>query len=159
MQDSLFFFFFFFFWQSTGFQSPPNFRGFSGFFWCFILILFSDALFARSSKRINVFKVDYYSWFNFMGWNPSKSLNQQGGLEKRVLPWKHNLITSLSVTFRTIRVLRFNGFWRKLIEIAPLIYSMLNWVEEITSSVSLFACFTIFLNLNISGTNEDIWKR
>ena len=36
----------------------PNVRGFSGFFWRSILIFFSDALFARSSKHINVFKVD-----------------------------------------------------------------------------------------------------
>ena len=36
----------------------PNVKGFSGFFWRFILIFFSDALFARSNKYINVFKVD-----------------------------------------------------------------------------------------------------
>ena len=44
----------------------PNVRGFSGFFWRSILMFFSDALFARSSKHKDVSKVDYLSWRAFL---------------------------------------------------------------------------------------------
>ena len=37
-------------------------------------------------------------------------------------------------------------------------YSMYYWVECMTSSVISFAYFAHFSNLNISGTNADIWK-
>ena len=51
-----------------------NVGGFSGFFWPSILIFFSHALFARSCKHVNVFKVDYLSWFNFSGLKFVKTL-------------------------------------------------------------------------------------
>ena len=98
----------------------PNVRDFPGFFWCSILIFFSDALFARFSKHINLFKVDYLFWFNFFGLKSTKYWKQLGGLEKRALKWKQNLIY-LCVTLGTLSVSSFNGFWRKLIEIAPFI--------------------------------------
>ena len=115
----------------------PNVRGFPGFFWCSILILFSDALFARSRKHTNVFKVDYWSWFNFYGLKATKILKTTGRTAKEsvAMETKFNYICKC-VTFRTMSVSRFNGFCGILIEIAPMIYSMLNWVEEMTSSVS-----------------------
>ena len=36
---------------------------------------------------------------------------------------------------------------------------MLYWVDTMTSSVISFAYFAHFSNLNISGTNEDIYKQ
>lgn len=63
----------------------PNVRGFSGFFWHSILIFFSDALFHRSSKHINVFKVDCLSWFNFSGLKFTKILKATGRTGKECI--------------------------------------------------------------------------
>ena len=108
----------------------PNVRGFSGFFWRPILIFFSDALFARSSTHINVFKVDFLSWLNFSRQKSTKMLKTTGrtGKESVAMETKFNYIFKC-VTFGTMSVPSFNGFCRKLIEIDPFIYSMLNWVE------------------------------
>ena len=115
----------------------PNIRGFSGFFWSSILVFFSDALFARSSMHINVFKVDYLSWFNFSGLKSTEILKttERTGKESVAVEMQFNYICKC-VTFQTMSVSSFNGFCRKLIEIAPFIHSMLNWVELMTSSVS-----------------------
>ena len=56
----------------------PNVKGFSGFFWRSILIFFTDALFARSSKHRNVFNVDYLPWFIFSGVKFPKILKTTG---------------------------------------------------------------------------------
>ena len=56
----------------------PNVRDFSDFFWRSILIFFSDALFARSSKHVNVFKVNYLPWFDFSGLKFPKILKTTG---------------------------------------------------------------------------------
>ena len=76
----------------------PTVKGFSDFFWHSILIFLSDALFSRSSKHINVFRVDYLPWFIFSRLKFTKIVKKSGGLKKSVLPWKPNLITSESVS-------------------------------------------------------------
>ena len=105
----------------------PNVRGFSGFYWSSI---FSDALFARSSKHINLFKVDYLYWFNFSGLKFTKILKTTGKTGREIVAMETQFYYICKcVTFGTMSVSSFNGFCRKSIEIAPFIYSMLNWVE------------------------------
>ena len=98
----------------------PNVRGFSGFFWRIILIFFSDVLFARSSKHINVFKGDYLSWFNFYGLKSTKILNttRRTGKESVAMETQFNYKCKC-VTFESTSVSSFNRFCLKLIEIAP----------------------------------------
>ena len=62
----------------------PNGRSFSGFFWHSILVFFSDAWFARSSKCINKFKVGFLSCFNFSGLTFARILETTGEDTKRV---------------------------------------------------------------------------
>ena len=113
----------------------PNVRGFSGFFWRSVLIFFSDVLFTRFSKHINVFKVDYLSWCNFSGLKCTKIYKTTGrtGKESVAMETQFNYICKC-VTFRTMSVSSYNGFWRKLIEIALFIYSV---VDDV---ISLLIC-------------------
>ena len=91
----------------------PNVKDFSGFFWRSILI------FIRSSRDINVFKEDYLSWCNFSGLKCTNILKTTGrtGKESVAMETKFNYICKC-VTFGTMSISSFNGFWRKLIETA-----------------------------------------
>ena len=108
----------------------PNVRGFSGFFLHSILIFFSYALLARSIKHINVFKVDYFAWCNFSRLKCTKILKTTGrtGKESVAMETQFNYICKC-VTFENMDISSFNGFCRKLIEIALFICSVFNWVE------------------------------
>ena len=75
-------------------QELPNVRAFTGFFWRSILIHFSDALFVRCSKHINVFKVDYLSWCNFSGLKFTTILKTTGRTGKESIA----IIISVSVS-------------------------------------------------------------
>ena len=83
----------------------PNVRGFSGFFWRSILIFFSDALFARSSKHINMFKVEYLPLVIFSGLKSTKILKtaERTGKETVATETQFNY-SQKDVTFRTMRV-------------------------------------------------------
>ena len=83
----------------------------NGFFWRSILIFFSDALFARSSTHINVFKVDYLSSFYFSGVKFTKILKtiRRTGKESVAMETQFNY-TCKCVTFGTMSVSSFNGF-------------------------------------------------
>ena len=80
------------------FPDLPNVGRFSGFFWYSILIFFRDALFARSSKIINVLgrllDLVYFSGMKFTKVLKTGSRR----MEKSVLPWKHNFKTSVGVS-------------------------------------------------------------
>ena len=83
-----------------------------------------------------------------------------GGDWKRVSCHGNRTFSSRGCVFsRTISLPSFNGLRCKLAKIALFMYLREYWVECMTSSVNSFAYFTHFSNLNISGTNADIWKR
>ena len=105
-------------WQHTGFHTSPMFEAFLASFGVSFWYFFTDALFARSSKHINVFKVDYFPWFNFSGLKSTKILKttRRTGKESVAMEPQFNYIRKW-VTFGTISVSSFNGFCRKLIEI------------------------------------------
>ena len=99
------------------------------FFWCSILILFSDA-FLPDLASISMCQVDHLSWCNFSKLKSTKILKTTGRTEKEsvAMGTKFNFICKC-VTFGTMSVSSFNVFCRKLIEIAPFMYSMFNWFE------------------------------
>ena len=121
------------------FPDLPYERGFSGFFWSSILIFFSDVLFARSSKHINVFTVDYLSFFNFF-WaeiHQNSENNQEDWKECVAVETEFNYIWKC-VTFGTMSVSSFNGFCHKLIKVASVIFNVkLGWVHDV---ISLLIC-------------------
>ena len=86
------------------------------------------------------------------------SRNQVGGDWKRVsCKGSRFFIAEGCVSCRTISLTSFNGLRCKLAKIALYIYLIQYWVECMTSSVISFAYFTEIRNLNISGTNKDIF--
>ena len=91
----------------------PNVSGFSGFFWGPILIFFGDAFFARSSKHINVFKVDFLSWLNFSRQKSTKMLKTTGrtGKESVAMVTKFNYIFKC-VIFWNYEFTKFQWFLR-----------------------------------------------
>ena len=108
----------------------PNVRGFPGFFWHSHLIFFSDVLLARSCKHINVFKVDYLSLFNLSWLKFTKIVKTTRRIGKECVAmetWFNHIWKC--VIFGTMSVASFNGFCRKLIEVASVICPMSNWVE------------------------------
>ena len=78
-------------------------------------------------------------------------------LGKSELPWEQNFFTVIRVfpvellTYQVSVACAAN--WPRFIN---LLYY---WVEYMMPSVISFAYFTHFANLNISGTNADIFKR
>ena len=70
------------------------------------------------------------SWFHFSELKSTKILKTPGRTRKEsvAMETQFNYIC-MFVTFQTMSVSSFNGFCPKLIEIAPFIYSVFNWVE------------------------------
>ena len=121
----------------------PNVKGFSGFFWCSILIFCSDVLFARSSRHVNVLKVDHLPWFNFSGLKFTKILKTTGrtGKECIAMETEFNNIWKC-VTFGTTSVPSFTGFCCKLIKVASfyIFIVKLGWVDDIISLLICIFC-------------------
>ena len=138
----------------------PDIKGFAGHLWRSVLIFANGASSAWSCQHIKMLGRVCGLGKCFSSVRSPKYWNQVGGDWKRVSCHGNQFLYSRRcVAFRTISSPSFNGLCCKLTEIALFIFLMFYWVGWMTSSAFLFAYFTHFSNLNISGTNADISKR
>ena len=85
--------------------------------------------------------------------------SSEWGLEKSELPRERNFYSRWCVSCRIISLPIFNCLHCKLAKIALFLYLRQYWAEYMASSLSSFAYFTHFSDLNISWTNGKRGKR
>jgi len=99
----------------------PNIKSFSSHLWHSILRFANIALYAWSSKHINMFATSLWPRLMFLGLKITKILKSSGyGLVKSELPLEQIFFRCASL--RTVSLPKFSGLWCKLAKIALLIY-------------------------------------